>query len=116
MTPSRHSNRVLDQDKKSRSTKMKHQVLDLAASVSPKKKPHGGKLNHSKVMDAPPPAADATTVAKKRKMTGKKFTAAAIKKTRLEDLEVRYMQDGVRKMYVNFSNDSNNSDYKGSGD
>ena len=49
-------------------------------------------------------------------MTGKKFTAAAIKKTRLEDLEVRYMQDGVRKMYVNFSNDSNNSDYKGSGD
>ena len=44
-TPSRRSNHVLDQDKKSRSTKMKPQVLDLTASVSPKKKPPGRKLN-----------------------------------------------------------------------
>ena len=64
-TTSRCSNRVIDQDKKSRSTKMKPQVLDLTASVSPKKKPPGGKLNQ-KVMTAPPSAA-ATTVAKKGK-------------------------------------------------
>ncbi len=58
-TPSRRSNRVLDQDKRSRSTKSKPQVLDLADSVSPKK-PAARKLKQ-KVM-APPPAA--TTVAK----------------------------------------------------
>ena len=64
-TPTRRSNRCHDQDKKSRSTKMKPQVLDLTASVSPKKKPPGGKLNE-KVMAAPSAAA-ATTVAKKGK-------------------------------------------------
>ena len=42
--------------------------------------------------------------------------AAASKQMRLEDLEVRYMKDGVRKLYVNFSDDSNDSDYKGSDD
>jgi hypothetical protein len=27
-------------------------------------------------------------------------------------MEVRYMKDGVRKLYVNFSDDSNDSDYE----
>ena len=63
-TPSRRSNRVLDQDKKSQSTKMKPQVLDLRTSLSPKKKPPDGKLNQ-KVMAAPPAAGAATTVARK---------------------------------------------------
>jgi hypothetical protein len=45
LTPSRRSSRVLDLDKKSRSTKIKPKVLDLTASVLPKKKPPaGGKL------------------------------------------------------------------------
>ena len=52
----------------------------------------------------------------KRKTTGKKFTAAASKKTQRKDLEVCYMEDGVRKMYVNFSDDNNNSDYECSDD
>ena len=134
-TPSRRSNRVLDQDRKSRSIKMKPHVLDLTASVSPKKKSPGRKLNQKKVnqkkvmaaptaaaaklnqkMMAVPPAAAATTVARKRKMTPKKFTAVDRKKTRLEDMEVRYMKDGIRKLYVNFSDDSNDSDYKDSTD
>jgi hypothetical protein len=62
-TPSRRRNRVLDQDQRSRSTKMKPQVLDLKASVSPKKKPPGGKMNQ-KAMTAPPAV---MTVAKKGK-------------------------------------------------
>ena len=113
-TPSRRSNRVLDLDRKSRSTKMKPHVLDLTASVSPKKKSPCRKLNQ-KVMTAPPVAA-ATTVARKRKTTPKKFTAVDREKTRLEDMEVRYMKDGVRKLYVNFSDDSNDSAYKDSND
>jgi hypothetical protein len=36
LTPSKRSNRVIDQDKRSRSTKSKPQVVDLYASVSPK--------------------------------------------------------------------------------
>jgi hypothetical protein len=71
------------------------------------------KLNQ-KVMAAPPAAA-ATTVARKRKTTPKKFTAVDRNKTRLEDMEVRYI-GGVRKLYVNFSDDSNDSDYKDSDD
>ena len=108
---------------------MKLQVLDLTVSVSPKKKPPGRKLSQ-KVMAAPPaaaaklnqkvmaapPAAAATTVARKRKTTPKKFTAVDRKKTRLEDMEVRYMKDGVRKLYVKFSDDSNDSDYEDSTD
>ncbi len=74
-TPLRRSNRVLDQDKRSRSTKGKPQVLDLAASVSPKK-PAARKIKQ-KVM-APPPAA--TTVAKKREKTRAKFTGPEKKK------------------------------------
>jgi hypothetical protein len=63
LTPSKRSNGVLlDKDKRSRSTKSNPQVLDLTASVSPKK-PAGRKMTQ-KVL-APPPAA--TTVAKKRK-------------------------------------------------
>jgi hypothetical protein len=34
----------------------------------------------------------------------------------LEELEWRYMKDGVRKMYVNFSDNSNDSDYVCSSD
>ena len=63
---------------------------------------------------APPPAA--TTVAKKRKKTKTNFTGAGTKKKRLEELEWRYMKDGVRKMYVNFSDNSNDSDYVCSSD
>ena len=60
--PSKRSNRVIDKDKRSRSTKSKPQVLGLTASVLPKK-PTGRKMTQT-VM-APPPAA--MTVAKKRK-------------------------------------------------
>ena len=69
-TPSRRSYRVLDQDKRSRSTKSKPQVLDLTASVSPKK-----------------PAARATLVAKKRKNPEKHLTGADKKKTRSGELK-----------------------------
>jgi hypothetical protein len=87
LTPSRHSNHILDQDKNSRSTKMKPQVLDLTALVLPKKKPPGGKLNQ-KVMNH-------------RKNS-------LLPPARLEDLEVHYMKDGIKNMYmhVNFSDDS----------
>jgi hypothetical protein len=75
LTPSKRSNRVIDKDKRSRSTKSKPQVLDLTASVSPKK-PAWRKMTQE-VM-APPPAA--TTVAKKRKKRKRISLAPARKK------------------------------------
>ncbi len=75
LTPSKRSNRVIDKDKRSTSTKSKPQVLDLTASVSPKK-PAGRKMTQE-VM-APPPAA--TTVAKKRKKRKRISLAPARKK------------------------------------
>ena len=109
-TPSRRSNRVLDRDKGSRSTKSKPQVLDLTASVSPKK-PAARKMKQKVV--APTPV---TTVTKKRGGNRKIFTGAGEKKKRLEELEFCYMKDGVRKMYVNFSDNSDDSDYECSDD
>ena len=83
-------------------------MLDLTASVSPKK-PAGRKMTQ-KVL-APPVAA--TTVAKKRK---NEFHWCRQEQKRLEELEWRYMKDGVRKVCVNFIGNSNDSDYVCSSD
>jgi hypothetical protein len=74
LTPSKHSNRALDEDKRSSST----------------------------------------AVAKKRRK--KPISLAPVRKKRVEELEWRYMKDGVRKVPVTFSDDSNDSDYECSDD